>query len=263
MKKTIGIIGGMDPLATCEIYKKISEHTAADSDHTHVIIDSDSSIPDRTSAILNGGASPVPAIIKSAKNLEAAGADFLIMPSNTAHYFHGEIQESITIPILHMIRETALELKYRDIKKVGLLATNGTLQTGIYESALAEFEIECIAPEQEYRRAIMGLIYNGVKSGNHKYDTSEFIKTAESLFEAGAQMLVLGATELPRAFDIYGLDYPHIDPTMALCDAAIRFAGYRVIQQNPLLIKPAEMIGQPIRNSFFDPGVPIPSPNNC
>jgi len=231
MKRTIGIIGGMGPLATCDLYNKIISCTdaVADTEHVHVIIDSNNSIPDRTAAILNGGTNPVPAIAKSARRLERAGADVLIMPCNTAHYFFNEIQDAVKIPFLHMIRETALELKAQGIKKVGLLATNGTLRTGIYDDVLTEYEIEYVKPESsKNKHAIMGVVYDSIKAGNYSYDTTEFSAAVDSLLVEGAQCLILGCIELPPAFEIFGLNYPYIDPGLTLAKAAVKFAGYQV-----------------------------------
>ena len=108
-KKVIGIIGGMGPMATADLFRKLVSLTDADSDreHIHVLIDNDPSIPDRTDAILYGGESPVPLICAAAHRLEAAGADVLIMPCNTGHYFHEEIASSCTVPLLSMPEETA------------------------------------------------------------------------------------------------------------------------------------------------------------
>ena len=88
-KKTIGILGGMGPLATADLFEKITLLTKAetDRDHIRVYIDSNTNIPDRTAAILNGGADPVPEMADALKHLEQCGADCVIMPCNTAHYF--------------------------------------------------------------------------------------------------------------------------------------------------------------------------------
>ena len=89
-KKVIGILGGMGPLATADLFQKITLHTAAscDQDHPRVCIDSNTNISDRTAALLHGGADPVPEMVKSAQRLESIGADLLIMPCNTAHNFY-------------------------------------------------------------------------------------------------------------------------------------------------------------------------------
>ena len=97
MNPVIGIIGGMGPLATCDLMQKIIEYTDADTDQEHVriCVDCNTNIPDRTTAILHGGKSPVPELVKSAKRLEAMGAQVLIMSCNTAHYFYDRLAEAL------------------------------------------------------------------------------------------------------------------------------------------------------------------------
>ena len=101
-KKVIGILGGMGPLATADLFQKITLHTAAscDQDHPRVCIDSNTNISDRTAALLHGGADPVPEMVKSAQRLESIGADLLIMPCNTAHNFYDAVASSVSIPVL-------------------------------------------------------------------------------------------------------------------------------------------------------------------
>ena len=140
MKNTIGIVGGMGPLATCDLFRKIIEVTEAGSDqeHVRVVIDSNTEIPDRTAAILAGGKDPVPELRKSASHLVSIGADLLIMPCNTAHYFYDQVAPTVGVPFLHMIRETAACLKRQGVGTVGLLATDGTVQSGVYHAAFEE-----------------------------------------------------------------------------------------------------------------------------
>ena len=136
-KKVIGILGGMGPLATADLFQKITLHTVAACDQAHprVCIDSNTDIADRTAALLHGGEDPVPEMIKSAKRLESIGADFLIMPCNTAHNYYEQVCEAVTIPVLHMIALTRDALKERGVKCAGLLATDGTVQT-VFEDGL-------------------------------------------------------------------------------------------------------------------------------
>ena len=112
-KKVIGILGGMGPLTTADLFQKITLHTAAscDQDHPRVCIDSTTNISDRTAALLHGGADPVPEMVKSAQRLESIGADLLIMPCNTAHNFYDAVASSVSIPVLHMIAITRDALK--------------------------------------------------------------------------------------------------------------------------------------------------------
>ena len=226
-KKVIGILGGMGPLATADLFRKITEHTAVscDQDHPRVCIDSNTSIADRTAALLHGGADPVPEMVKSARRLASIGADFLIMPCNTAHNFYDAVAASVSIPVLHMIAIMRDALKARGVKCAGLLATDGTVQTGIYQRTFEGSGIELLTPDNADQAAVMDIIYNGVKAGDLAHDAAAFRAACEHLLARGADVLILGCTELPPAFDIYHLDYPNIDPTLELALAAIRAAG--------------------------------------
>ena len=132
------------------------------------------------------------------------------------------------IPFLSMIDETAKAISDRGLRKIGLLATDGTLQTAVYEKAFKKRGISIVVPPPENQVHIMDLIYNGVKAGNKEIDTKPTKKTIEDLFRKGAQTLVLGCTELPVAFDLYGFDYPKTDPTLILASRAVQFVGAKV-----------------------------------
>ena len=226
-KKVIGILGGMGPLATADLFKKIVLHTAArcDQDHPRVCIDSNTAIADRTAALLHGGKDPRPEMIKSARRLESIGADVLIMPCNTAHNFYDAVADSVKIPVLHMIALTRDALRARGVKRAALLATDGTVQTGIYQRTFEGSGINLLLPEETDQAAVMDIIYNGIKAGDMNHDVSAFRGTIEHLLSRGAETMILGCTELPLAFEIYGLDYPSTDPTLELALGAIRFAG--------------------------------------
>lgn len=227
MKKTIGILGGMGPLATCDLFRKIVEieEASCDQDHVRVITDSNTNIPDRTAAILHGGKDPLPEMCKSAELLMQAGAEVLIMPCNTAHHFYDAIVERTGATLLHMPRETAKLLHDSGIATAGLLATDGTIQSGVYESALTGCGVRQLVPSAEKQTAVMGVIYDGVKAGKTDYPTDGVLAAVEELRAAGAQTLILGCTELPLAYSIYGLHFPHIDPTLVLAVRAVEAAG--------------------------------------
>lgn len=230
-KKTIGIIGGMGPLATADLFEKIILHTKAscDQDHLRVLIDSNTSIPDRTAAILSGGADPAPELTASAKGLEQQGAELLMMPCNTAHHFYDAVQAAVSVPVLHMIRLTVRSLQEQGIQTAGLLATDGTIQTGIYQRCLEGTGVQLLTPEPEGQRAIMEMIYHGVKAGRRDYDASAAGKAMELLLRRGAETLILGCTELPLAVKLYRFDLPVTDPTLELALGAIRAAGGETI----------------------------------
>ncbi len=230
MKKTIGIVGGMGPLATSDLFRKIVEVTDAKSDqeHVRVCIDNNTEIPDRTAAILNGGEDPVPEMVKSAVRLQGMGADVLIMPCNTAHYFYDRLIPFVDTPFLNMIEETAKEIKRRGIKKVGLLATDGTCRSGVYKNVFDAMGIEMCMPSPDKQKSVMDVIYKGVKAGNLSIELTGFYEDMDELFEKGAKTLILGCTELPVAFDLFKIDRPNIDPTLVLAAAAVRFVGAKV-----------------------------------
>ena len=192
-KKVIGILGGMGPLATADLFQKITLHTVAACDQAHprVCIDSNTDIADRTAALLHGGEDPVPEMIKSAKRLESIGADFLIMPCNTAHNYYEQVCEAVTIPVLHMIALTRDALKERGVKCAGLLATDGTVQTGIYQRTFEQSGVALLTPDSAAdQAAVMDVIYNGVKAGDLTHDVAAFRAACEHLLARGAEVLI-------------------------------------------------------------------------
>ena len=230
MKKSIGILGGMGPLATADLFKKIVLLTKAgcDNDHIRIYIDDYAQIPDRTTAILEGGADPVPAMTDSVKKLSSIGADVLIMPCNTAHYFLPRLKEVSPIPFISMLEETARTCREsHGDTPVGLLGTTGTIRSGIYHKALEEQGVPCIAPDEEQQKVLMELIY-GVKSGSENLDEAAFRKVLQQMKEKGAGYFILGCTELPILQELFHLEEECVDPTTVLAKAAITYCGYQV-----------------------------------
>ena len=229
--KTIGIIGGMGPLAAADLFKKIIFKTDAktDQDHIRILIDNNTNIPDRTACIKGMGPSPVDELIKSAKLLENAGADFIIVSCNTAHYFMPEVTPHIGIPFMSMIDETAKACKRMGTDCVGLLASEGTSASGIYCDALAHQYIDMVEPEPDDLHVVHEIIYDGIKAGNTSFDTTEFRRVLKNMQERGAKQFILGCTELPIAVEMFGIEGNFIDPTEILAIKAIEFAGAKVI----------------------------------
>jgi aspartate racemase len=234
-KKTLGIIGGMGPAATCDLMEKIIALTTAscDQEHLHILTDVNTNIPDRTAAILNGGADPLPELVNSAHRLEQAGADFLIMPCNTAHYFYDGLSAQSTIPILHMPRLTAAVLQQAGVKKAAVLATDGTIQSGIYAKALQEQGIEPVYPTAAHQADIMRLIYDGVKAQRIPLTDIPMGDIMDELSQRGAEKFLLACTELPIAFRQLGISDDCLDPTRVLAWEAVRYAGATPRVDNP------------------------------
>jgi len=228
-EKIIGILGGMGPEATIDLFYKIIKFTPAekDQDHLRIIIDNNPKIPDRTAAILGKGEDPLPALRETAQNLEKAGADFIIIPCNTAHYFLPSIQESVKIPILNMIEETAKETQQRipQIKKVGLLASIGTYKTEIYHQQFKKYNIEVIYPNEKDKEEVMKAIY-AVKAGDLSEEVKKnIISIAQKLIDKGAEAIIAGCTEIPLILKERDVSAPIIDPTQVLAKAAVQKAN--------------------------------------
>lgn len=232
MKKSIGILGGMGPLATADLFRKLVLLTdaACDNDHIRVYIDDNASIPDRTAAILEGGADPVPAMADSLRKLEACGADCVIMPCNTAHYFLPRLQALTKLPFLSMPEATARSCRARfPGRTAAVLATRGTLAAGLYQQALAAESVPFLIPGDREQDALMRVIYGGVKAGRPpEAYRADMASVLDALASQGADYFILGCTELPLAFQSLGLTAPAMDPTAELAKAAIRFCGYAV-----------------------------------
>ncbi|WMJ76477.1 MULTISPECIES: aspartate/glutamate racemase family protein [unclassified Sedimentibacter] len=226
--KTIGIIGGMGPLATVDLYHRIVLRTkaATDQEHIHVIIDGNTDIPDRTKAIISDGKSPTEELIKSARKLEQAGADFLIMPCNTAHYYVDVIKQSVNIPFVNMLEETTKYTlnKYGKEAVIGILATDGTIKSKIYENYYAKVGIKTVIPEKTQEK-IMKFIYDVIKKGNYEEGTALLFECLEELKEKKADAFLLGCTELSSAQYMYKFDGNFINPMEVLTEASILYAG--------------------------------------
>jgi aspartate racemase len=224
--KTIGIMGGMGPMATVDLMKKIILATPASKDQEHIpmLVDNNSQIPDRTKAIMGQGVSPAPEMVKTAKRLMMAGADFIIIACNTAHYFLPEILPQISIPVLSIIDVTTNSALEKGFKSVGLLATTGTVSTGLYQKKLEARGIQCITPPTDKQHLIDDMIYQGVKANNENYDTRAVKELLAKMQNAGAEAFILGCTEVPVAVSMYKLQGEFIDATDELAKAAIKFA---------------------------------------
>ena len=232
MKKTIGILGGMGPLATADLYRLIVESTRADcdNDHIRVYIDSNAAIPDRTAAILRGGKDPVPEMLSALRNLEKCGADCVIMPCNTAHYFLPRLQKETALPILNM--PAIASARCRELfpgKRACILATKGTLESGVYARALEREGVAFMTPDEAERDELMRLIYDVVKASKPIAPEQENWRLLlAGLRGKGADYFILGCTELPILAGVLADPGPFVDPSLELAKAAIRFCGYEV-----------------------------------
>ena len=228
MGKTLGIIGGMGPLATVKLFEMIVLMTKANSDQEHIriLIDNNTSVPDRTNFILNNvGEDPRIQIRKSAQSLEKMGADYLVMPCNTAHNFYDDIVEDISIPFLNMIEETAKYIKgnHQDITKIGLLATVGTIKANVYDEIFNKYGIEVHKPSKETQNYVTQLIYN-IKEDIDQDSLDGFYSAMEELRGQGIDIFVAGCTEISVAIELYKLEGNIVDAMKVLAISAIEYA---------------------------------------
>lgn len=227
-EKVIGILGGMGPEATIDLFRKIVESTPARSDQEHlrIIIDNNPKIPDRTAALLHGGEDPTPLLRATARNLERAGADLLVMPCNSAHLFYDRIAEAVSIPILHIADEAVEEAlrRFPGIQAVGILATTATARLGLYHRRFEARGIRALSPSDADQEIVHGVIFS-VKAGDKGAAVRERIRgVAESMAARGAQLLLTACTELPLILQDGDVSVPVLDPTLALARAAVRHA---------------------------------------
>lgn len=228
MEHPIGIIGGMGPMASQLFYKMVTEHTAAerDQDHINLILLSDASMPDRTAAILSGQYDgPYEQLLSDARLLEQCGCTAIAITCNTAHFFADMIADKIGIPILHMIRETAATLAGRCPGGViGVMATDGTVQTGLYQKALTERGLTPWTPPADIQKEVMHQIYDRVKKGL-PWDQESWGRIEAAYRQAGCAAVVLACTELSVIKADEGLEDWYVDPMETLARKVIETAG--------------------------------------
>ncbi|MCD6523540.1 MAG: aspartate racemase [Thermococcus sp.] len=224
-ERVIGILGGMGPLATADLFRRIVEKTPAkrDQDHPRIIIYNNPKIPDRTAFILGKGEDPRPELIEGAKKLESWGADFVIMPCNTAHFFAETIQRAIQIPLVSMVEETAKQIEKMGIRKAGLLATDGTVKGLVYHRALLRRGIHIAVPGKRDQELVMKAIYEGIKAGNLELGRELLLNVAKKL-ERRVEGIIAGCTEVSVVLKPEDLSVPLIDPMDVIAEKAVKLA---------------------------------------
>ena len=228
-KKVIGILGGMGPAATVELFGRIVNNTSAkmDQDHVNTVIINDPQIPDRTEFILGKGDNPVPRMVDNLKKLSQVGADVAIIPCMTAHSFISEMQEKSPIPIINAIElvETYLQESYPEVQKIGLLATSGSVESGVFKKYLSK---EIITPNNAEQERLMNVIYgkHGIKSGNIGNKVLlELTNIVDKIKEKRVQAVIAGCTELSLVMNEESVNMPVIDPILLLAKEAVRLGS--------------------------------------
>lgn len=227
--KTIGIIGGMSWESSSEYYKIINETVRENLGGIHsakVIMYSIDQYENQNFQNQGKWDELTSFLIDIAQKIEASGADFIIISTNTIHKFADKIQENIGIPILHIMDYTAQKIKERKIKKIGLLGTRCTMEEDFYKGRLKErYGITTVIPSEKDREIIQHIIFDELCCGKLKDSSREQIKRIiEKLVLNGAEGIILGCTEIPLLIKQKDVNIPIFDTTTIHAKAAAKYA---------------------------------------
>ena len=225
----LGVLGGMGPQATNTFYQFVIDRTdaATDQEHVNALILSDSGMPDRTGAILGtqeARRAVFQRLLADARLLEGAGCTVIAVPCNTSHFFLDDVQKEISIPILHMIRETARTLVAQGKRRPAILATDGTIRTGLYQKECAAFGLEAAPPEPAVQRLVMSIIYEEIKRGE-RGGREKFAQIDRALASMGCDCAILGCTELSVFRSYHSLPPFYVDAMEVLAELAVVRCG--------------------------------------
>lgn len=198
MKNFFGIIGGMGTLASTQFINDMNRYYAPDKDQSYLnyVLWNHAEVPDRTAFILgHSDESPYPPILNAAQSLESLGADFIVMPCNTAHYFINELQKEIKIPIINLLDTVTSKLDDPKVLRVGIMATEGTIRSRLFHGVIEDAGKEVVEPSEDIQRTVMSIIYDDVKKRNH-IDEEKFNRVVKEYFELGVDKIIIGCTEL-------------------------------------------------------------------
>jgi aspartate racemase len=200
----LGVVGGVGPAATLDFLQKVMRNTPArrDQDHLRIVVEQNPQIPDRTEHLVGDGIDPTLALYATCKKLQAGDADLIAIPCNTAHAFVEEIQSHLDIPIMNMLTVTVAHVRetFPGLRRVGLLATSGTVASGVYRRALSAQGLEEVVPDPALQQRVMNAIYGpaGVKAGHTTGECVADVAAAiDGLAAKGVEVVILGCTELP------------------------------------------------------------------
>ena len=222
--KCVGVLGGMGPDATVDFMAKVISLTPAekDQDHVHMIVDQNPKVPNRQDAILSGGEDPGPTMAEMAQRLENAGADFLVVPCNSAFGFASVVAGAVSIPLVSIVEVTVEACE--GFSTVGLMATDGCLQSHVYQDAFAAAGIAAELPDKDELVDLMALL-NGIKAGYRgEHVARGMAELAAALTGRGAEAIIAGCTEIPLVLDEHALNVPLISSTGVLAARTVAIA---------------------------------------
>lgn len=217
-------------MATLHFAELIVQMTEATVDHEHIpmVIWNQVNIADRTSYMLGKSTqSPLPAIVETLHSLEQAGAEMVAVPCVTAHGFYRDVVSQAKVPVLDIVAETVHALKKKGIKHAGIMATEGTIACGFLQKALEEQGITPYVPDENGKKRLMEIIYQQIKA-NRPIDMDSFYSVANDLKSQGAEVILLGCTELPLIRREYELEPYFFDMLELLAAVSIEACGGRL-----------------------------------
>ena len=221
MTAVAGVLGGMGPAATVDFMSKVIALTPANKDQEHIrmLVDNNPGVPDRQVALTGEGDDPGPVLVAMATGLEKAGADFLVMPCNTAHAWVDDIRAAVTIPLVSIIDETVAACVEYDT--VGLLSTAGCFESKVYQDGFAAGGKQLVLPGDDELAEIMQLVFR-VKAGDLGDEVVErMAAVANALPRRGAEVIVAACTEIPLVLEEARIDVPVIKSTDVLAAATV------------------------------------------
>jgi aspartate racemase len=224
-EKIAGIIGGMGPEATVDLMQRIIRLTPAtdDKDHIRCIVDNNPKVPSRIKAIIDGdGEDPGPVMADMARRLDAWGADFLVIPCNTAHVYYDAVQQAVTIPVINMIDRVveAVETRFGSEKKIGMLASPAVAITKLYTRRFKALGMAEAWPDPEHQALLFNIIRQ-VKTGRISPDLhQQYARVCNHLKDREVRVAVVACTELSAL----GGDLPidTIDASQVLAEAIVQ-----------------------------------------
>ncbi len=225
--KTVGVIGGLGPLATLDFFGRILRRTRAarEQDHLRLIIDNNTKTPDRNAHLRGEGPSPGPALAASARGLQIAGADMIVMPCNTTHAWETDIRASITVPFLSIIDVTTEAVADLRPEAAGVLAVDACLAMRLYQDALTRAGIRPVVLPPDSQRTFMELVYR-IKAGDAGDTARRAMATLARKLEAqGAEAIIAGCTEVPIVLSADDIEGELISSTDVLVERTILAAG--------------------------------------
>lgn len=237
-RKTLGVIGGLGPMATAYFMELVTDMTDAkvDQEHLEMLIYSAPSIPDRTRYILdNTSENPLPEMLRIGRLLAQQGAEKIAIPCVTAHYFFDELESGIPVPVINGVRQVAEHLKSNGITKTGIMATDGTIRSKVFHRELEALGIAAITPSAQRQADVMGLIFDDIKAGKPA-DMERFTAVAQELRQNGAQAIILGCTELSLIKRDYAIGAGFLDAMEILAQQSVLQCGKPLKEQYRNLI---------------------------